>query len=58
MGKLIVPDLDGAEFVPVVLAAATPEMAADSQIEIAMDQVTLRLGAQITAPRIAGIFTH
>jgi transposase len=54
-GKLIVPDLVGAEFAPVVLTAPAPELAADSQIEIAIDQVTLRLGAETTASRIAEI---
>jgi transposase len=54
-GKLVVPDIAGAEFAPVVLAAPPPELASGDQIEIATGQVTLRLGSGTDAVRIAEI---
>lgn len=54
-GKLVVPDLAGAEFAPVVLAAPPPELATGDQIEITTGQVTLRLGSGTDAGRIAEI---
>ena len=54
-GKLVVPDLAGAEFAPVVLAAPTKESGTGDQIEIATGQVTLRLGSGTDAGRIAEI---
>ena len=54
-GKLVVPDLAGAEFAPVVLTEPPPEAGSDDQIEIVTGQVTLRLGSRIGAVRIAEI---
>jgi len=54
-GKLVVPDLAGAEFAPVVLSAPVPEPASGDPIEIATGQVTLRLGPGTAAARIAEI---
>ena len=54
-GKLVVPDIAGAEFAPVVLAAPPPELACGDQIEIATGQVTLRMGSGTDAVRIAEI---
>ena len=56
-GKLVVPDLAGAEFAPVVLepeiapSAATPE----SAVEIVHEQITIRLDAGTSPKRIAEI---
>jgi len=52
-GKLVVPDLAGAEFAPVVLSA--PEPGPADQIEIVTGEVTLRLGPETGAARIAEI---
>jgi len=54
-GKLVVPDLAGAEFAPVVLTVPPPESGSGDQIEIATGQVTLRLGSGTDAGRIAEI---
>ena len=53
--KLVVPDIAGAEFAPVVLAAPPPELATGDQIEITIGQVTLRLGSGTGAARVAEI---
>ncbi len=54
-GKLVVPDVAGAEFAPVVLSPPVPEPVTADLIEIAAGQVTLRLGSGMTAVRIAEI---
>ena len=54
-GKLVVPDLAGAEFAPVVLTEQTPEAGPDDQVEITTGRVTLRLGSGADAGRIAEI---
>jgi len=56
-GKLVVPDLTGAEFAPVVLEPVTapPAAAPESAVEIVHGQVTIRLDAGVTADRIAEI---
>lgn len=56
-GKLVVPDLVGAEFAPVVLdPEATPSIAAaESAVEIVHGQVTIRLDAGTQPDRIAAI---
>jgi len=54
-GRLVVPDLAGAEFAPVVLNEPPPEAECGDQIEIVTGQVTLRLGLRIDAGRIAAI---
>jgi len=54
-GKLVVPDIAGAEFAPVVLAPPVPEPVTADLIEIATGQVTLRLGSGTNAVRIAEI---
>jgi hypothetical protein len=51
----VAPDIAGAEFAPVVLAAPPPELASGDQIEITTGQVTLRLGSGTDAVRIAEI---
>lgn len=56
-GKLVVPDLAGAEFAPVVLEPeATPSVAVPERaIEIVHGQVTIRLDAETPPDRIAAI---
>lgn len=56
-GKLVVPDLAGAEFAPVVLEPeAAPSVAAPERaIEIMHGQVTIRLDAGTQSDRIAAI---
>ena len=56
-GKLVVPDLAGADFTPVVLEpeAAPSAASGESAVEIAHGQVTIRLDAGVTADRIAEI---
>jgi transposase len=54
-GKLAAPDIAGAEFASVVLAASPPELASGDQIEITTGQVTLRLGSGTGAARVAEI---
>lgn len=54
-GKLVVPDLAGAEFAPVVLTEPTPEGGPGDQVEITTGRVTLRLGSGADAGRIAEI---
>ncbi len=54
-GKLVVPDVEGAEFTPVILAAPPPELATDDQIEITTGRITLRLVSGTDTGRIAEI---
>lgn len=56
-GKLVVPDLAGAEFAPVVLdPEAAPSLAApDCAVEIVHWNVTIRLNAGTQPDRIAAI---
>jgi transposase len=56
-GKLVVPDLAGADFAPVVLEPeATPSVAApENAVEIVHEQVTIRLDAGTRPDRIAEI---
>lgn len=56
-GKLVVPDLAGAEFAQVVLEPeGPPSLAApESAVEIALGEVTIRLGAGTPPGRIADI---
>jgi len=56
-GKLVVPDLAGAEFVPILLEAPKPEAREPypSSIEITIGEVTLTLPAEVQATRIAEI---
>lgn len=56
-GKLVVPDLAGAEFAPVVLEAeAIPSVAApESAVEIVHGSITIRLDAGTRPDRIAEI---
>uniref|UniRef100_UPI0024941C81 IS66-like element accessory protein TnpA n=1 Tax=Roseobacter litoralis TaxID=42443 RepID=UPI0024941C81 len=56
-GKLVVPDLAGADFAPVVLEpeAAPPMAALESAVEIVLGSVTIRLDAGTEADRIAEI---
>ena len=56
-GKLVVPDLAGADFAPVVLEpeAAAPVAAPESAVEIVQGSITIRLGAGTEAGRIAEI---
>ena len=56
-GKLVVPDLAGAEFAPVVLEPEGPpsEAAPESAVEILHGKVTIRLDAEAPPDRIATI---
>jgi transposase len=56
-GKLVVPDLAGAEFAPVVLEPeATPSVAArECAVEIVQGSITIRLDAGTRSDRIAEI---
>ena len=58
-GKLVVPDLPGAEFVPAVLEPAPPAITEDTKslasVEIIHGGTTIRLDATTGAERIAGI---
>jgi len=58
-GKLVVPDLPGAEFVPAVLEAAPSTDAGDTgplaAVEIVHGGTTIRLDASASPDRIAGI---
>lgn len=56
-GKLVVPDLVGAEFAPVVLEPeATPSVVAlESAIEIVLGSIIIRLDAGTRPDRIAAI---
>lgn len=56
-GKLVVPDLTGAEFAPVVLepVEAPTVVASNGAVEIIHGDVTIRLDAATPADRIAGI---
>jgi len=54
-GKLVVPDLAGAEFTPIVLVDPAPPRPPIGSIEIASGQVTLRLDGATDARRVAEI---
>ncbi len=56
-GKLLVPDLAGAEFAPMVIEAPAPEPqdATTPPIEIISGDVVIRLGATTSAARVAEI---
>ena len=56
-GKLVVPDLAGAEFASVVLepVAAPPAVAANDTVEIVHGAITVRLDAATPPGRIAEI---
>jgi len=56
-GKLVVPDLAGAEFAPVVLdPEATPSVVApEGAVEIVRGSITIRLDAGTEPDRIAAI---
>ena len=56
-GKLVVPNLAGAEFAPVVLEPEAPPSTAapESAVEIVHGQVTIRLDAGTQPDRIAEI---
>jgi len=56
-GKLVVPDLAGAEFAPVVLEPleAPPVVASNGAVEIIHGGVTIRLDAATPAGRIVEI---
>lgn len=56
-GKLVVPDLAGAEFAPVVLEPeASPSVTApESAVEILRGSVTIRLDAGTQPDRIAAM---
>jgi len=56
-GKLVVPDLAGAEFAPVVLEpeAASSLAAPESAVEIVHGKISIRLDAETQPDRIAEI---
>jgi transposase len=58
-GKLVVPDLPGAEFVPAVLESARPSVGEGAKllagVEIIHGGTTIRLDASVCPDRIAGI---
>ncbi|MEO0980657.1 MAG: transposase [Pseudomonadota bacterium] len=58
-GKLVVPDLPGAEFVPAVLEPAPPTVDEDAKplavVEIIHGGTTIRLEASASPDRIADI---
>lgn len=58
-GKLVVPDLPGAEFVPAVLEPAPPSVEEDAKplaaVEIIHGGTTIRLEASVSPDRIADI---
>jgi len=56
-GKLVVPDLAGAEFAPVVLEPeiAPPAVTPESAVEIVHEQIAIRLDAGTSPDRIAEI---
>ena len=58
-GKLVVPDLPGAEFVPAVLEPAPASVEEDAKplaaVEIIHGGTTIRLEASVSPDRIAGI---
>ena len=55
-GKLVLPELSGAVFAPLVLEASPePTAAPPAQIELVCGGATLRLDAQTPAARIAEI---
>lgn len=58
-GKLVVPDLPGAEFVPVMLEPAAAVIAEDARpsaaVEIIHGGTTIRLDATASPDRIVGI---
>lgn len=58
-GKLVVPDLPGAEFVPAVLEPAPPSVEEDAKplaaVEIIHGGTTIRLEASASPDRIADI---
>lgn len=58
-GKLVVPDLPGAEFVPAVLEPTPASVEEDAKplaaVEIIHGGTTIRLDASVSPDRIAGI---
>lgn len=56
-GKLVVPDLAGAEFAPVVIeqVEAPPVVASNSPVDIILGAITVRLDATTPVGRIADI---
>lgn len=58
-GKLVVPDLPGAEFVPAVLELTPASVEEDAKpltaVEIVHGGTTIRLEASVSPDRIAGI---
>lgn len=59
-GKLVLPNLDGMDFVPVEIAAPAPvpqplAVASSSTLDVIKDDVTIRLDAATPAARIAEI---
>jgi len=54
-GKLVIPDLGGADFAAIILSDPEPPASVHSIIEIATGQVTLRLDTGTDAGRIAQI---
>jgi len=58
-GKLVVPDLPGAEFVPAVLEPTPASVEEDAKplagVEIIHGGTTIRLEASVSPDRIAGI---
>jgi len=57
-GKLVLPNLEGIDFVPVEIEVPVPQplaVTSSSTIDVIKDDVAVRLDAATPAPRIAEI---